>query len=315
MRLEDLMEGLVGHLKDDFNALDLAISGAMRGQQPQWQQHQQQQLHMQPQQIELEPALREQLERTRDPEEIRRLVTPVINESIIARRFSEATAKWRTDLLPVLDAEAANLEETLRSLPPQLDAAFPDLPKLRAQISQFRSKASTVNFVPPPGEWWRAVETKIQTAHEISIATTRNLDPADFATAAEHLKHLSAAADEAAETAEKHLGADGCTGEVVLRARGTCRRPGETTGLSRARFGFCRAQVSNGLWILVVAAGAWVALASWQLVESGLTASSEAGMWLTVKGLLPVIAGAVYANAVNRRTRVMISKINSQKSV
>jgi hypothetical protein len=220
-----------------------------------------------------------------------------------------------------------------------------------------------VSFAPPAGEWWGAVETKIQTAHEISIATTRNLDPADFATTAEDLKHLSAAAEEAAETAEKHLKerlaaleksfseqeahvADlakplaflALDLDFVARrfpmllgsalgvaffwpayrrlelARSFALLSQEKQTLSWAdTIGFTPARKS--LWFLVVAAGAWVALASWQLVESGLTASFEAGMWLTVKGLLPVVAGAVYANAVNRRTRVLISKINSQKCV
>ena len=74
-------------------------------------------------------------------------------------------------------AAAANLEETLRLLPPQLDAAFPGLPKLRAQIANSAPRRGRW-ILCRPGEWWRTVETKIQTAHEIGIATTRNLDPA-----------------------------------------------------------------------------------------------------------------------------------------
>jgi hypothetical protein len=358
MRLEELMQWLVEHLKEDFEALDSTIailSGEMQDIQPELQQ-QQQQVRVQPRQIELEPALQDQLKRTSDPDEIRRLVTPVINEKIIARRFSEATAKWRGDLLPALEAEAATLEETLRSLPSQLNTTFPGLPKLRTQISQFRSKAKTLNFVAPPGEWWRTVETKFLTAREMSVATARNLDPADFATAAEDLKHLSAAAEEVAEAAEKHLKERVAALEksfaeqevhlsdlakplaflaldldfvahrfpmllgaalgvaffwpayrrlelarsfVLLSQQKQTPTWADTIGLTPAR---------KGLWMLVAAAGAWVALASWQLVQSGLTASSGAGIWLTVKGLLPIIAGALYANAVNRRTGVLLSQ-------
>jgi hypothetical protein len=143
IRLEELMQSLMVHLKEDIKALDRTIGdikaldrtiGETRDIQPELQQ----QVRVQPWQIELEPALQEQLKRTSDPDEILRLVTPVINEKIIARRFSEATANWRGDLLPELDAEAATLEETLRSLPSHLDTTFPGLPKLRTQISQFR---------------------------------------------------------------------------------------------------------------------------------------------------------------------------------
>ena len=324
MRLEELMQSLVENLKEDFEALDRTIailSGELQDIQPELQQQQQQQqVRVQPRQIELEPTLQEQLKITSDPAAIRRLVTPAINEKIIARRFSEATATWRGELLPALDAEAATLEETLRSLPSHLDTTFPGLPKLRTQISQFRSKAKTLIFVPPPGEWWRAVETKFQTAREIGVASVHNLDPAAFATAAEDLKHLSAVAEEAAESAEKHLkermtaleksfaeqeahvsdlakplaflaldldfvahrfpmllGAalgvaffwpayrrlELARAFLLLSQQKQTLTWADTIGLTPAR---------KSLWMLVVAASAWVALASWQLVQSGLIA-------------------------------------------
>ncbi len=180
-RIEIMLDELIG----DFTALDRTIAslhptssaiaaGTPLSQDPTLQM---QAFQRSGKIIKLDEEQKSQIRETKDIDELRRVLLPVIEREIIHPRFDELNNYWNNTVLPDITQQAESILKDLQeNQPPSFE--YKGLwDEIRHTVEQTVATTTTLKFQPPAKDpyWWASVAGKTEELSNIEHATVREL--------------------------------------------------------------------------------------------------------------------------------------------
>lgn len=105
-----------------------------------------------------DPELRFDIARAATPEELRRVLEPLVDEEISAPRIGRLNSAWKSEVLPYVEARIDGLASDLSHLRAFLPEAEEGWTRFASALTELRDEARQLTIKAPEARWWGRVE-------------------------------------------------------------------------------------------------------------------------------------------------------------